>query len=231
MNYLALEEVRSAPAVGDDMALVESARRGHEFAFREIMRRYNQRLFRVARAVVRDDAEAEDIVQESYVRAFTHLETFRGEAQLSTWLIRIALNEALGRKRRRRPTVELDGMPAEAGDILLGEAHTDAPPSPESELGRNEARRLLESAIDLLPESFRTVFVMRDVEGLTTDEVAGQLHINEATVKTRLFRARRLLRETLSNELQSAFEGLFPFDGARCVNMADRVIARLKSQI
>jgi RNA polymerase sigma-70 factor (ECF subfamily) len=207
------------------------ARARSEAAVREIVRRYNQRLFRAARSIVRGDAEAEDVVQAGYVRAFTHLDGFRGEAAFSTWLTRIVLNEALGRVRRRRQTTGLEAI--EAAQIGGGAQIIQFPllqdhPDPETAMSRREVRELLEQAIDRLPDGFRAVFVLRDVEGLSAEETAEQLGIRPETVNTRLFRARRQLRERLAEQLMPALGALFPFDGARCVHMADRVVADLK---
>ena len=211
-----------------DAALVDLARARHEGAVRALVQRHNRRLFRVARGIVRDDAEAEDIVQETYVRAFTNLTGFRGEAQLATWLTRIAINEALGRLRRRRPTAdlaELDTMGADDGRVVP--FRSPAPASPEAEAGRAEVRRLLEACIDDLPEPIRLVIILRDVEGLSAEATAEQLGIRAETAKTRLHRARRRVRAVLVARLPGAFADLFPFDGARCAGMADRVVLRV----
>ena len=215
----------------DDVALVELARHRDEDAIRVIVRRHNQRLFRAARSVVRNDAEAEDVVQETYGKAFTHLDSFRGESQLSTWLTRIALNEALGRVRRRRTIVDLDQIDIEAnrpGGRLLMFPSPSAAADPETETSRGEIRHRLERAVDELPVIFRAVFVLRDVEGMSVEETAQQLGIKPETAKTRLHRARKLMRAAIEKEFSGAFAGLFPFDGARCAHMADRVLARLK---
>jgi RNA polymerase sigma-70 factor (ECF subfamily) len=210
--------------------LVTRARARDELAVREIVRRYNRRLFRTARAIMRNDADAEDVVQAGYVQAFTHLAGFRGDAQFSTWLTRIVLNEALGRVRRRRPTTGLEQIELEqdlSAQIIqfpLLQNH----PDPETAMSRQEIRELLEQAVDALPEAFRAVFVLRDVEGLSADETATQLDIKPETVNTRLFRARRLLRAAIEDRLTSAVGTLFPFDGERCVHMADRVVADLR---
>jgi RNA polymerase sigma-70 factor (ECF subfamily) len=211
-------------------ALVAGARQRNEGAVREIVRRYNQRLFRVARAIVRNDADAEDVVQAGYVRAFTQLATFRAEARFGTWLTRIVLNEALGRIRRRRPTTGLEQVEIEQGasaQIIQFPVLQDQP-DPETAMSRSEVRELLEQAVDQLPDGFRAVFVLRDVEGLSAEETAAQLAIRPETVNTRLFRARRLLRATIEERLNMAFSSLFPFDGERCVHMADRVIGALR---
>jgi len=176
-------------------------------------------------------ADAEDIVQATYVHAFTHLDAFRDEAQLSTWLTRIALNEALGRIRRRQRNVglvEVD-MTAESGRGALLQFPTPfSVDDPEAEFSRAEARRLLERAVDRLPDEFRVIFVLRDVEGMSTEEAASYLGIKPATAKTRLHRARKMMRIAIEKQLVGAFSSLFPFDGARCVAMADRVVEGLR---
>lgn len=213
----------------DEATLVTRARARDEAAVRELVRRYNQRLFRVARSVMRNDADAEDVVQAGYVQAFTHLDAFRGEAQFSTWVTRIVLNEALGRMRRARPTAGLEQVELEQADSAqiiqfpLLTTHSD----PETAMARQEIRDVLEQAVDALPDGFRSVFVLRDVEGLSAEETAAQLEIKPETVNTRLFRARRLLRAALAERLEPAFSALFPFDGKRCVHMADRVVAEI----
>lgn len=214
-----------------DAPLVELARAGDEGAIRTIIKRHNQRLFRVARAVVHNDADAEDVVQASYVKAFTHLDGFRGASQLSTWLTRIALNEALSRMRSRRPTIGLERIDierAQSAQIIQFPAfhqQTD----PETEMSRQEVRQFLEAAVDSLPPAFRAVFVLRDVEGLSAEETATSLDIKEGTVRTRLHRARKLMRAAIEAKLSGAFASLFPFDGERCVHMADLVLNRLKA--
>lgn len=214
-----------------DAALVTHARGHNEAAIRELIRRNNQRLFRVARAVLRNDAEAEDAVQETYVKAFTRLESFEGKAAFSTWLTRIALNEAIGRRRRIRPTADIDAVEqAQSGGAqLIPFPGAAMPPSPEMSAAQKEMRVMLEELIDELPEPFRVVFVLREIEDMATDEVAGYLGIKPATVKTRLFRARRLLREALEARFAQGFAAVYPFDGWRCARLADRVVARLAS--
>ena len=215
----------------DDDALVALARCRNELAIRIIIRRHNQRLFRAARAIVRNDGDAEDIVQASYVKAFTHLDSFRGEAELSTWLTRIVLNEALGRQRRKRPTTgieQIDIESARGGGQVIAFRSIQATLDPETEMARMEVRQLLERAVDDLPTPFRAVFVLRDVEGMSIEETAAHLGIRPETVKTRMHRARRLLRAAIETQMDGAFATLFPFDGARCVGMADRVLAQLR---
>jgi RNA polymerase sigma-70 factor, ECF subfamily len=220
---------RIVDATSPEIELVALARVRDEPAIRELVRRNNQRLFRVARAVLRDDAEAEDVVQETYVKAFTRLEGFEGRAQFSTWLTRIALNEAFGRRRRRRPTADLEDVEAAqtGGAELIPFPGSALPLDPEATANRHEMNRLLEELVDGLPEIFRVVFVLRDIEEMSTEEVAAFLDINPATVKTRLFRARKLLRETMEARVAQGFGALYPFDGARCTRLADRVVEAL----
>jgi RNA polymerase sigma-70 factor (ECF subfamily) len=209
--------------------LVALAKAGQREAFAALMRRGNQRLFRIARAVVRDEGEAEDVLQEAYVRAFASLADFRGEASILTWLTRIVLNEAHGRLRKRRPTVELDALEAaqaDPGRVLIFPGAED----PEQGAARAEVRRLVERAVDDLPEDFRVVFIMRDVEGLNVEETAAALGVKPETIKTRLHRARRRLRERLDAELASSLKGAFPFLGARCDRVTEAVLERLASR-
>ncbi|MEO8668798.1 MAG: RNA polymerase sigma factor [Bauldia sp.] len=213
-----------------DSDLVAMARLGERAAVAAIIQRHNRRLYRVARGVLRDDAEAEDVVQETYVRAFSGLAGYRGESGLSTWLTRIALNEALDRLRRRRPSVGLAAIDAadnrrEDKVVRLHPAMVDA--NPEKEAALTEIRGLVEHAVDALPEAFRLVFVMRDIEEMTVEETAAQLGIRAETVKTRLHRARRILRGQLEDTLAAALTDSFPFGGARCARTADAVMARL----
>jgi RNA polymerase sigma-70 factor (ECF subfamily) len=208
----------------DDAELVRLAQRGESDAFRVIMQRGNQRLFRVARSVIRDDAEAEDIVQEAYLRAFAALAAFRGDAGVMTWLTRITLNEARGRLRSRRWTLgfhELDGDDAVAAALPV------SADNPEADAARAQIRDLIERAIDDLPEAFRIVFVMRDIEGCNITETALSLDLKPETVRTRLHRARRLLRRALHDELATAVTGAFPFLGARCRRITSTVLQRL----
>jgi RNA polymerase sigma-70 factor (ECF subfamily) len=203
--------------------LVRLAKAGEGDAFRAIMQRCNQRLFRTARAVLRDEAEAEDVVQEVYVRAFSKLADFRGDAAILTWLTRITLNEARERLRRRRPTVEVDTLKnRESAQVILLPTAT-----PEADAARGEIRRILEQAVDDLPESFRVVFILREIEDCSIEETAENLGLNPATVKTRLHRARRLLRKALDEKLSSAVTEAFPFLGLRCQRISDRVMERL----
>ncbi len=214
---------RGAP----DTELLSLMRAGQSTAFAVLMRRNNQRLYRLARSIVRDDSEAEEVVQESYVRAFTHIEGFKGELSLATWLARIVLNEALGRLRRRHPAIDIDEM-AETHDAgsdppLIVQDHM----SPEHASARQEIRRAIENAVDRLSPPFRAVFIMRAIEQMSIAETADCLGIPDDTVKTRFHRANKLLRQALSAEFGSILEGAFPFLGARCDRLVTRVLERL----
>ncbi|MGE5131066.1 MAG: RNA polymerase sigma factor [Sphingomonadaceae bacterium] len=208
--------------------IVERAARGEHEAFVEIMRLHNQRLFRTARAILRDDAEAEDAVQEAYVQAYRALPDFRGEAQLSTWLVRIVANEALGRLRKRRRGAQVIALGADA-ECAEEPMDPDNTAQPERAAERAQTRRLIEAKIDALPDTFRAVFVLRAVEELSVEETAAALGIPEATVRTRYFRARAILREALARELDLALEDAYAFAGARCDRIVARVLARLAS--
>jgi RNA polymerase sigma-70 factor (ECF subfamily) len=198
--------------------------------FTNVMRRYNQRLFRVARSILRHDADAEDALQDAYVQAYRKIDEFRGDAELSTWLTRIVINQALMRVRSRARdgvVVPFHGHDGEPGpEPEVPDEHTE---SPSDAVIRGELRRMLEQRIDELPDAFRMVFVMREVEEMTARETADALGIPEATVRTRLFRARALLRTALERDVDSARSGAFGFDGARCDRIVARVIARLEN--
>ncbi len=220
---------RAAGTLADERNLVERAESGDQSAFRAIMEQNNQRLYRVARAVMKDDTEAEDVVQETYLRAFFNLSKFRGESSLTTWLTRIALNEALGRKRKQRAMVTLEtvetAQQTSAQIIQFPAMNTET--DPERSAAQSEIQRLLERAMDALPEPFRVVFVMRDVEEMSIEETAFHLGIRPQTVKTRLHRARRLLRQSLDGELASTLKEMFPFAGVRCARITEAVLSRL----
>lgn len=216
----------------DDNALVALVRNGHREAFRHIMQRCNQRLFRVARAVIGEDSEAEDVLQESYMRAYHKLDSFRGDATLSTWLTTIVLNEARGRLRKRHPAVGLDQVDAALDDThrVIQFPSAWGSEDPAVSAARVQIRRLLEHAIDELPLAFRIVYMMREVEECTTEETASQLAIKPETVKTRLHRARRLLRTSLQDQLATTMSEAFPFMGRRCARVTDTVMARLEAE-
>jgi RNA polymerase sigma-70 factor (ECF subfamily) len=214
LKYAAMSEGR----------LIDQARNGDHQAFGAIMQRCNQRLFRVARAVMGNDEEAEDVLQEAYLKAFSALAGFRGEARLLTWLTSITLNEARGRLRRNIPVMDPNIM--DNARVIPFPSSSDTL-DPEAEAERSEARRLLEKAIDRLPAEFRVVYMMRDVEGCSIEETAEQLSLNPATVRTRLFRARKMLRETLEKSLANGASSVFPFRGRRCMRITERVMVIL----
>jgi len=221
---------RTAGTLADERNLVERAKSGDQSAFRAIMEQNNRRLYRVARAVMKDDTEAEDVVQETYLRAFFNLSKFRGESSLTTWLTRIALNEALGRKRKQRAMVTLETVETAqetSAQIIKFPAMTTET-DPERSAAQHEIRKLLQRAMDALPEPFRVVFVMRDVEEISIEEAATHLGIRPETVKTRLYRARRLLRQSLGGQLASTLKDTFPFAGARCARITEAVLSRLR---
>jgi RNA polymerase sigma-70 factor, ECF subfamily len=214
-----------------DAELVLLARQPGGDAFRVIMQRHNQRLYRIARAITRNDGEAEDVVQESYVNAFTSLATFRGDASLATWLSRIVLNEAFGRSRRRRTTVDLTTIeirPQSQGQIIAS-PHSSPQLDPERAMAQREIQLMLEKAIDKLPEAFRTVLVARVIEEMSVVETAILLGLRPETVKTRLHRARGLLKVALEKDAGSDLTGAFPFGGMRCDRLTSRVLERLFS--
>jgi len=196
--------------------------------FEALMRRYNRTLFRTARAILRDDTDAEDALQDAYIRIYSALGRFRGESKLSTWLVRIVANEALMRLRKRTRRAEIVPMQAAADTAALNEIpDTNMDKSPERSASRAETRRLLEARIDALPDAYRTVFMLRAVEELSVEETAAVLQIPEATVRSRFFRARSLLREALALEIDRAYEDAFGFDGARC----DRIVASVLERV
>jgi RNA polymerase sigma-70 factor (ECF subfamily) len=210
-----------------DQQLVSLARQRDEPAVRALTRRYNRRLYRVARSILRNDSEAEDVVQETYVRAFTGLDLFRGEAGFGTWLTRITMNEALGRLRRRRPTVDWDTHGEDRIHAEIIQFPLSASNDPERTMAQSEIRDVLEHSIDELPDAFRVVFVARIVEDMSVEETAELLGLRPETVKTRLHRARLLLRDTLEKQLGPALTETFPFGGRRCERMTETVVRRL----
>ena len=211
----------------EDHELVQLCRTGSSAAFAAVVRRYNRRLYRAARAIVRDDGEAEDILQEAYVSAFRHLAGFRGDAALSTWLTRIVVNEALACVRRQKSNLSLENVEGSGFKPRVALFPMTPPPDPEKAAAKAEIRRLLEVAIDELPAVLRVVFVMRDVDGLSVEETAQVLGIRPETVKTRLHRARRQLRAALEQRLAGVLNDTFPFDGERCARMTRVVLGRL----
>ena len=212
----------------DDAELVRRARARDSAAFRTIMERHNRRLYRIARSILRNDSEAEDAVQEAYVNALTHLGGFRGDSSLATWLSRITMNEALGRLRRKRSAMDLETFEAqrtEAQIIKFPQMVTSD--DPERTMAQREILQLVERATDRLPEIFRIVFMTRMIEGMSIEETANLLDLPFDTVKTRLHRARRLVREELDKQIGPVLMDAFPFAGRRCERMTNAVLHRL----
>lgn len=215
----------TASAAAADWQLVAAARLGEEAAVRELVRRMNPRLFRIARGILPSDADAEEVVQEAYLTAFSRLDGFRDEASFATWISRIAINAALMRARRARP---------ETGYDTVNERHIPGaqvlafPGTAEAAIARHEVRALLEEAVTRLPPELRLPFLLHEVEGQSIRAIARDLDLNPITVRTRLFRARRRLREMLTEKIKDGFAGIFPFAGTRCAGMADRVVAAVK---
>jgi RNA polymerase sigma-70 factor (ECF subfamily) len=213
----------------DDLALARRVAVGERTAFELLMRRHNRRLFRLARATLRDDAEAEDALQEAYLRAYRAIGEFRGEAALATWLSRLVLNECLGRLRRqaRRDKVIPMVQPPHDDETAFDPPAPPEAADPQRVLVRAELRALIERHLDSLPWVYRAVFVLREVEELDVEETARCLDLPEATVRSRHFRARSLLRAGLARELGQAQRELYEFGGARCDRVVRSVLARL----
>jgi RNA polymerase sigma-70 factor (ECF subfamily) len=225
--------VRKSDPDQSELAIARQVAAGDANAFEPIMRRHNRMLYRIARSILGEDAEAEDCLQSAYLLAFRSIASFNGRAKLSTWLARIVINEALGRKRRaarERAVVSVEDA-ADSGAVEQEVAAlATGTPGPESEAMRRQLGALIERRVDALPEAFRGVFVLRAFEELSVDEVSELLGVPEATVRTRYFRARGLLRESLAQELDGAFdEEAFAFAGARCDRIVAAVLARLGS--
>jgi RNA polymerase sigma-70 factor, ECF subfamily len=198
--------------------------------FEVLMRRHNQKVYRAVRSLLRDETEAEDAMQQTYLAAYLHLSRFEGASRFSTWLVRIAINEALGRLRRRHPTVALDEGAAEA-ELPRSAPATDgrrASANPEERAMSSELSRLLEGALDAIPETYRVVFMLREVEGMDTAETAEALEVSEETVKTRLHRARAILRERLYETVGVSFSEAYAFLVPRCDRIVARVLAALE---
>lgn len=219
----------SAAEPGEDLALAQAVAAGDENAFVRLMRRHNQALFRTARGILRDDQEAEEVVQEAYLLAYRGMRHYRGEARLSTWLTRIVANRAI----RRRQRLGRDRALFVANETPIGEEDDmgeSAFQNPEAATANGELRRLLESHIDRLPDLYREIFVLRGVEELGNDEIAGILGIPEATVRTRFFRARHLLSQALAQDIDDVFGDVYTFAGDRCDRIVAGVLARLRQR-
>jgi len=222
--------VASPPAAGlPDTDIVRRVRAGEAALFEILMRRHNQRVYRAARAIVKDESEVEDVMQQAYINAFTHLDKFEERAQFSTWLIRIALNEAFGRRRKMRVSQSRAGIQPdsdrERGELM--DTLTSPQADPERQAYAEELSRVLEAAVDTLPEAYRMVFMLRDIEGLSTSETGEGLGLGDEAVKTRLHRARVMIRRAVTARIGDVAAGAFQFHAPRC----DRVVAAVLSRI
>jgi RNA polymerase sigma-70 factor (ECF subfamily) len=226
MAVAADSAVRFEPGEQADEVLVQQVLGGNTAAFELLMRRYNERVYRAARSIVRDEEEAEDVMQQAYVNAFTHLRQFNGSARFSTWLTRIAINEALSRVRRRGLYETFDEELPGAEPVMSQTLSQ----SPEREAFTRELAELLEWAIDCLPHGMREVFVLREVEGLSTAEVAACLGVSGDVVKTRLSRGRAQLRRLLTERTGAAASEVFQFHRPRCDRIVARVLAAIRDE-
>jgi RNA polymerase sigma-70 factor, ECF subfamily len=216
-----------------DLDLARCCAAGDVDAVRHLVTNNNQRLFRTAWSILKNRQEAEDVVQSSYANALAAIGAFEGRSSLTTWLTRIAINEALARKRaqeRRRKRLEAEGVDVleTYREQLAKGSHA---PSPEAEAAREQLRAMLERAIGDLPENFRTVFVLHEIEGVSVEEAAHALEIPTGTVKTRLMRARRKLQQALAPEVRMALTGTFPFAGLDCARLTDRVVNEFQHRL
>jgi len=203
-----------------DEEVVERVLAGETALYEVVMRRHNQRVYRTIRAILKDESEVEEVMQQTYVAAYCNLKQFAGDAKFSTWLTRIAINEALGRQRREARFTPIEDIPQ-----LRSEPMGD--PSPEENTSRRELAGILEHAIDALPESYRSVIMLREVEGMTTSEAAEVLGVSDDALKMRLHRAKELLRDSVNQRVHSHAVDAFPFYAPRC----DRVVAEVFTRI
>ena len=218
--------ITTAASALTDEEVVERVIAGETALFEILMRRYNQRLYRVTRSILGNDTEAEDVTQDAYVRSYMHLGQFDGRAKFSTWLTKIAVHEAMARARSRQRLVEINAAPASMEDGMKLESKT---PSPEQEVLTHTMRIVLEAAVERLPETYRSVFMLREVEEMSTAETAECLDLSEEAVKVRLHRARSLLRKDIYARTGAATVSAFQFMGARCDRMVATVLERIQS--
>jgi RNA polymerase sigma-70 factor, ECF subfamily len=221
-NAAALQEPLS------DEEVVVRVLAGQTALFEIVMRRHNQRLYRVARAILRNDGEAEDVMQDAYVRAYEHIAQFAGRAKFSTWLTRIAVHEALARQQRGNRYQELEPMSKRNGDPMNSLVSSE--PNPEQQASNSEIRMLLEEAVEKLPDAYRTIFMLRDVEEMSTTDAAEVLEISEENVKVRLHRARALLRKDLYHRVGTERKEVFNFHALRCDRVVKNVFERIQKQ-
>lgn len=209
-----------------DLEIIEKILNGEKEIFELIMRRYNQRMYRIARAIVKDDDIAEDVVQEAYIKAYIHLKDFKGNSTFSTWLTRILINESAAKNNYQAKIIHMDPVPSEQNDteFFLTE-NSMTMKNPEQNAINNELRNHLERMIDALPEKYRTVYIMREIENMNTVETANCLNLTESNVKVRLNRAKEMLRENLISVYQDV--DAFQFLGARCDRIVNAVMKRI----
>ncbi len=225
---LARTDIASASAL-TDAEVVERVRAGDRALFEILMRRHNVRLYRAARAVLKNEHDVEDVMQQAYINAFTHLHQFEERSQFSTWLIRIGLNEAFARRRKLQAAESREERGSHVSDDRqeVIDAVASMQPDPERQAYARELHRVLEDAVDALPDTYRTVFMLRDVEGLSTTETGEGLGLGEEAVKTRLHRARAMIRRSVTARIGSVATGAFQFHAPRC----DRVVAAVLAKI
>ena len=229
MDTLASDGTATTTAL-PDTEIVRRVRAGDITVFEILMRRHNQRVYRVVRAVVKDEADVEDVMQQAYINAFTHLHQFEDRSQFSTWLIRIALHEAFGRRRKTKKAETTTARNRSDADDDRGEfmdTLTSPEADPERQAYAEELRRVLEAAVDTLPETYRTVFMLRDIEGLSTSETGRGLGLGDEAVKTRLHRARVMIRRAVTVRIGEVAAGAFRFHAPRCDRVVSAVLARV----
>jgi RNA polymerase sigma-70 factor (ECF subfamily) len=230
MTPLAHSSPSSKPASDEEAHLVARAAARDAAAIRAIICKHNQRLYRMARSILRDDALAEDALQSGYLKAFRSISEFRGQSSLATWLTRIVINEALALTRSRKPTVQAEGDRALIGGTVIPFPSTATAIDPERAMAQSQIQAAVERAIDKMPDDFRTVLVARALEEMSVEETADLLGLKLETVKTRLHRARRLLRDAVEKEIGPVILNAFPFAGRRCERLTDDVCRRLGLQ-
>jgi RNA polymerase sigma-70 factor, ECF subfamily len=221
-------EVATQPKPLSDEEVVVRVLAGETAMFEIVMRRHNQRIYRVARAILRNDGEAEDVMQDAYVRAYEHLHQFAGRAKFSTWLTRIAVHEALARQRRSKRYEEVGPTSEREGDPM--DRFASLTPNPEQQMSNSELRRLLEQAVEKLPDAYRAVFMLREVEDMSTTDAAYALEITEENVKVRLHRARALLRKSLFAVAGTESREAFNFNAVRCGRVVKNVFERTQKR-
>jgi len=229
MESIAAAEGKGPASAQEDTEIVRRVLKGDTALFEILMRRHNQRVYRLVRSVVKDEAEVEDVMQQAYLNAFTHLAQFEGRSQFATWLVQIALHEAYARRRKLQQAQSRTSEPSAAIDDggAFMDRFTSPHADPERQAYAHELHRVLEEAIDALPDAYRTVFMLRDLEGLSTSETGEGLGLGEEAVKTRLHRARAMIRRSVTNRIGAVATSAFQFQAPRC----DRVVAGVFERI